>query len=124
MRAEYKGHLILDHGMGSSGLDTWCPPDPTDFSVTIDFYAGPAGTESADAFTVTVCSPQWFLRTQKDNVFSGNGMIFMPRFDYLELKKFLSDRCAAIEGETWEEIGLQLMRLGKWEFAYRLLIPT
>lgn len=120
MRAEYKGHRILDFDKHSFDLDTWRPVDPTDFSVTIDFYVGEEGKEGADAFTVTVCSPKWFLRCQKDNVFSGEGVIFMSSFDYLELKKFLSDRCAATEGDTWNDIGVQLMRLGRWEFDYRL----
>src|SRR5260221_9279542 len=120
IRAEYKGHRILDFHTGSFALDTWRPLDPTDFSVTIDFYAGPEGDEGADAFTATVCSPKWFLRCQKDNVFSGESVIFMSSFDYLELKKFLSDRCAATVGETWNAIGAQLTRLGRWEFDYRL----
>jgi hypothetical protein len=44
----------------------------------------------------------------------------MSSFDYLELEKFLSDRCAAAEGETWTAIAVQLTRLGRWEFDYRL----
>jgi hypothetical protein len=120
MKAQYKGHRILDHDAGSFALDTWHPLDPTDFSVTIDFYAGPEGEETADAFTATVCSPKWFLRHQTGNVFSGESVIFMSTFDYQELKKFLSDRCATTTGETWTAIAVQLTRLGRWEFDYRL----
>jgi hypothetical protein len=120
MRAQYKGHRILDTDAGAFALDAWNRRDPTDFSVTIDFYAGPEGDNSADAFTATVCSPNWFLRSQGGKVFAAESVIFMPRFDYVELEKFLRDRCAATEGETWQAIGAQLTRLGRWEFDYRL----
>ena len=119
MRAQYKGHRILDIA-GAFSLATWNPPDPTDFSVTIDFYAGTEGDAGADAFTATVCSPSWFLRSQGGSVFSAENVIFMRRFDCVELEKFLRDRCAATEGETWNAIGAQLTRLGHWEFDYRL----
>ncbi|TIL53943.1 MAG: hypothetical protein E5Y83_06585 [Mesorhizobium sp.] len=120
MRAQYKGHRILDTDAGAFAIDAWNPRDPRDFSVTIDFYAGPEGDNSADAFTATVCSPNWFLRSQGGKVFAAESVIFMPRFDHVQLEKFLRDRCAATEGETWQAIGAQLTRLGRWEFDYRL----
>ncbi|UCI22012.1 immunity 8 family protein [Mesorhizobium sp. B2-1-8] len=124
MRAQYKGHRVVETKAGTFALDTWKPRDPTDFSVIIDFYAGPEGDTSADAFTVTVCSPNRFLRSQSGNVFSGESVIFMIRFDYDELEKFLTDRCTATEGDTWDAIGAQLTRLGRWEFDYRLQISN
>ncbi|WP_287311829.1 Imm8 family immunity protein [Mesorhizobium sp.] len=90
MRAQYKGHRILDTDAGAFALDAWNRRDPTDFSVTIDFYAGPEGDNSADAFTATVCSPNWFLRSQGGKVFAAESVIFMPRFDYVELEKVFS----------------------------------
>ncbi|MEP9389304.1 Imm8 family immunity protein [Mesorhizobium sp. KR9-304] len=65
MRAQYKGHRILDANAGAFALDTWNPRDPADFSVTIDFYAGMEGDKKADAFTVTVCSPNWVFSIPK-----------------------------------------------------------
>ncbi|TIO07699.1 Imm8 family immunity protein [Mesorhizobium sp.] len=120
MRAQYKGSRILDVNAGAFALDEWGPRDATDFSITIDFYAGPQGSNTADAFTATVCSPNWFLRSQNGKVFSGENVIFMPRFDYVELERFLTDRCADAEGETWDAVAAQLTRLGRWEFDYRL----
>ena len=120
MRAEYKGHLIRDPSAKDPFLDKWKPSDPSDFSVTIDFYAGTEGNDKADAFTATVCSPNWFFRSQKGNVFSGENVIFMVEFVGSELERFLRDRCAETEGETWQAIAVQLTRLGRWEFDYRL----
>ncbi|WP_415926825.1 Imm8 family immunity protein [Mesorhizobium salmacidum] len=65
-----------------------------------------------------------FLRSRSRNVFSGESVIFMIRFDYVELEKFLTDRCRASEGDTWDAIGAQLTRLGRWEFDYRLEISN
>lgn len=124
MRAQYKGHRVVETKAGTFALDAWKPRDPTDFSIDIDFYAGPEGDASADAFTATVCSPNFFLRSQNGNVFSGENIIFMLRFDYIELEKFLVDRCAATEGDTWHAIAVQLARLGRWEFDYRLQISN
>ncbi len=120
MRAQYKGHLIVDADAGAYSLDQWKPRDPTDFSVMIDFYAGEEGNDKADAFTAIICSPKSFLRAQDQKVFSGANYIFMPTFDYVELERFLTDRCAETEGRTWEAIAVQLTRLGRWEFDYRV----
>lgn len=120
MRAQYKGHRILNPDDGALALDGWHPRDPADFSVTIDFYAGPEGTTSADAFTATVCSPGRFFRSQDGKAFSAENVIFMPRFDCAELEDYLTVRCAATEGDTWAAVAAQLTRLGRWEFDYRL----
>ncbi|SIT54243.1 conserved hypothetical protein [Mesorhizobium prunaredense] len=118
MKAKYQGHRILD--ASSSSLENWDPPDPTDFSVMIDFYACPEGENTADAFTAHVCSPSWFFQSRKEKVVSGENTIFMHRFDGVELVNFLKERCMATEGDTWEAIAAQLTRLGRWEFDYRL----
>ncbi|RWA97702.1 MAG: hypothetical protein EOQ33_30435 [Mesorhizobium sp.] len=52
--------------------------------------------------------------------FCGGKCDFHAALDHVELEKFLRDRCAATEGETWQAIGAQLTRLGRWEFDYRL----
>ncbi|MER9739929.1 Imm8 family immunity protein [Mesorhizobium sp. M0187] len=120
MKAEYKGHRIVEADKLAFDLSTWRPSDPTDFSVTIDFYAGEEGKEGADAFTATVCSPTWFLRSHKEAVFSGESVIFMRTFDHLQLEKFLIARCASAEGNSWHEIAFELSRVGLWEFEYKL----
>ncbi|TPK91872.1 MULTISPECIES: Imm8 family immunity protein [unclassified Mesorhizobium] len=119
MKAEYRGYRFTNSAILGEDPATWLPDDPADFLVEIDFYAGEAGKEGSDAFTATVCSTNRFLRSQTEKVFSGGGVIFMPRFDHVELESFLSERCA-VEGETWNDIAFQLSRLGEWEFEYLL----
>ncbi|TIX36236.1 MAG: hypothetical protein E5V34_00665, partial [Mesorhizobium sp.] len=78
------------------------------------FYAGEEGKEGSDAFTATVCSPTWFLRSHTEAVFSGESVIFMRTFDHLQLEKFLTARCASAEGNSWDEIAFELSRVGLW----------
>lgn len=119
MRAKLNGYISWDLERENIGLDDWVPEDPENFEITIDFYACPLGENTADAFTVRVCSPKWFLARFGDQIVSTENTIFMPRFDAPGLIKFLTDYCAAVEGETWEAIAVQLTRLGRWEFDYR-----
>ncbi|WP_366931021.1 Imm8 family immunity protein [Mesorhizobium sp.] len=76
--------------------------------------------EGSDAFTATVCSPAWFLRSHTEAAFSGEGVIFMRTFDHLQLEKFLIARCASAKGNSWNEIACELSRVGLWEFEYKL----
>lgn len=120
MRARLNGYIARNHQRQGISLDDWIPEYPDDFEITVAFYACPAGENTADAFTVRVCSPKWFMTRFGDQIVSAENTIFMPRFDAPALVRFLTEYCSSVEGETWEAIAVQLTRLGRWEFDYRL----
>ena len=116
MRARFAGYLCWE--LGETPLAEWAPEDPEDFEITLDFYACPENENTADAFTVRVCSPNRFLRDHSDSIVSAENTIFMRRFNGVQLIRFLEDRCSRTEGDDWLSIAVQLNRLGRWEFDY------
>ncbi|MFK8251466.1 Imm8 family immunity protein [Ancylobacter terrae] len=118
MRARLTGWRVLEPD--PIYLETWQPPDPTDFVIDLDFYACPEGEDGADAFTVRICSPKWFFRHMGDGITSDAGILFMPRFDARAIIGFLEDACLSADAETWTGLAVQLGRIGRWEFDYQL----
>jgi|GEM_PF-2779553 len=121
MRAKLSGYLFVVDCMPQD-LTVWQPDDPEDFDIQFDFHACPADEDWAAAFAVRVCSPKGFFRDNAGKVLSGTHVLFMERFDGARLLRHIEEACAQIEGETWEELALQLNQIGDWEFLYRAVL--
>lgn len=122
MKARLSGYLLIAGDPPEwKHPDEWQPEDPEDFAVTLDFHACPEGKNTADAFTVRICSPKWFFREFPGPVVSAERTLFMQRYDLPAAIKYLSDRCAATEGDSWIELAVWLHEIGQWEFIYKLV---
>ena len=77
---------------------------------------GPADGPGEESFDFMLCTPDWFASEMKGNIAVGRHHVFIKRFNYSELRRFVEDYCATCSGTSWAEVGEKLGRLGKWEF--------
>lgn len=112
MRAELKG---LDLEPDPSTL----PQGPEHFVLLARIYAGPADGLGEESFEVTVCSPEWLeAACRRVGLYDARHhvVVAVDQFDRRELRRWLENRVRAVTGETWDEIGAKLARVGHWEF--------
>jgi hypothetical protein len=111
MRAELKA---LDLEPDPSTL----PEGAEHFALLARVYAGPAGAPGEESFDVTVCSPEWLAAACRPvGLYDARHhvVVTVDQFDRRELRTWLEKRVRTVTGETWDEIGAKLARLGHWE---------
>jgi hypothetical protein len=73
--------------------------------------------EGAESFDVTVCTPQWLAEhCPTDAILVGRHHLLVMEYDFARIQSYLRQPIETCVGETWEEVALQVGRLGKWEF--------
>ena len=78
---------------------------------------GPAAQAGAEAFDVTVCTPQWLAEhCPTEAILVGRHHLLVMEYDFARLHNYLRQRIEACVGENWEAVALQVGRLGEWEF--------
>lgn len=90
--------------------------DPDDFGFLLQLLVGPENQEGEESFDVVVCSPKWFSRRLEDAPVSGRHHLFMKRYDYSMLERYLVDFLERCQGDSWAEVARLVGRLGAWEF--------
>jgi Immunity protein 8 len=113
MRAE----LRRLHSPDIDNLASYAPNRSDNFGFLLQVMAGPQGREGEESFDVFVCTPDWLKHNRsRSDVIVGRHYLIIFEFDYDRLVKFFERYCFQCSGETWQEVALQLGRLGKWEF--------
>jgi hypothetical protein len=87
-----------------------------DFGIFVQALIGPKGAIGAESFEIAVCTPGWFATQMTTGIAPGIHVLFMTRFDYDLLNRFVSSYCENCTGNSWAEVAQKLTRLGKWEF--------
>lgn len=112
MRAELK-----DLDGNSDDLATFLPMDPENFVLYLTAHIGIAGGDGQDLFNITVCTPEWLKSHHRSpDIVMGRAMLIVQEYDLPRIEAFISKYCQDCTGDTWEEIGAKLSRLGQWEF--------
>ncbi|GIG34835.1 immunity 8 family protein [Cellulomonas pakistanensis] len=112
MRAEIRSIFSSD----VEDLAEFRPSDDS-FAIAIRFIAGPAGAPGEESFDLTVCSPSWLgEQTVNTSVYDARHHLVVRGFDWAAIRGYIEGRVARCDGETWQEIGHKLSRLGHWEF--------
>ncbi len=101
------------HSPDVADLERFQPDGP--FGFLLQAMVGPKGTAGEESFDILVCTPEWFSADMRDDIVSGRHFLFMKRYDYRTLKRFIEDYCASCQGESWQEVARKLSRLGHWE---------
>lgn len=87
------------------------------FCVTLRALIGPSGLPGEDSFDFEVCSPKWLAgEVGSDVVVSGRFHLFMARFDYETVERYVAKRVAQATGRNWAEVAAKLSRWSRWEF--------
>lgn len=106
------------------------------FGVSVQILIGSDDDDHADSFDLIVCSPDWFagkakdsewdglasagLTGMSDNVGTGAGFWFMPRWDQSEFEaavQLVVDK--SNPGPDWPTVAARIGRLIPWEFDYK-----
>lgn len=113
MRAQLK-HL---HSPDVDDLRTFCPKDPTNFTIFVQAMIGPEGEDSSESFDIIVCTPSWLAATARtEGPVIGLHHVIVAEFDYEALSRSIQSYCSRCEGTSWQEVGAKVGRLGRWEF--------
>jgi hypothetical protein len=111
MRAELKALTSVD-----VDLRSYIPPDDA-FCLAVTAEIGALGERGADNFQFDVCSPSWLEEAlQADAVVSGRHKLFMSRYNYDALERYVLKRVHQAEGPDWSSVAEKLSRWGHWEF--------
>jgi hypothetical protein len=98
-------------------LDHFVPDDPEDVGVLIQVLAGPVDGPGEESFDIMVCTPNWlksWVRSHGPTI--GRHYLIVERFEFLRIREYIISVIEAAEGATWQELGLRIGRIGKWEF--------
>jgi hypothetical protein len=98
-------------------LATYCPEEPKNFCFLLQMMVGPDAQEGAESFDVTVCTPQWLAEhCPTDAILVGRHHLLVMEYDFARIQNYLRQLMETCVGKNWEEVALQVGRLGKWEF--------
>ena len=78
--------------------------------------AGRSGGGGEEAFDFVICTADWFDKHASDPFVLGRHYLFVKRYDYSELVRFVVEFCSTCNAETWAVVAAKVGRLGKWEF--------
>jgi hypothetical protein len=93
------------------------PDDPEDFVCTFGLTIGPTGSDGGELFYITVCTPKRLEKLcERDGFIWGRHHLIVPHFDLQRILSIFTRFVSVCSGQTWNEIGSKLARLGSWEF--------
>jgi hypothetical protein len=94
------------------------PGDPATFCVLARMIVGPVDGPGEESFNVTFCTPEWLAKAANGGFFDARHhvVVNLDTFDKNALHAWLTNWVAAVQCQTWPEIGERLGRLGHWEF--------
>jgi hypothetical protein len=122
MRAELK---FIDCTGISVPLENWRPDDDDNWGLVITIGVAPVGSEGADNFELTVCTPGWLAENRlTSEILSGEQTLFMRSWDYRILRSYLERRIRAPEGKNWNELANKFSRWSGWEFEDYVDFPA
>lgn len=112
-----KAELKRLHSPDANDLSKFAPSDPRHFGLFVQVMAGPAGQTGEESFDLIVCTPAWLCeKLESSGPIIGLHHVIVAEFHYRELELFIRSYCERCVGLTWQEVALQVGRLGRWEF--------
>lgn len=96
------------------------------FCLTLRALVGPVDLPGEESFDFELCSPAWLAaEVEREHLVSGRFHLFMVRFDFAAVERYIARRIAQATGTDWPEIATKLARWSRWEFEdYVELPPT
>lgn len=113
VEAEFKGITWLEN----FPIDQYAPDPSKRFSITLSMYIGPKDLPGAEIFYVDVSNGHFLadeVRACGSHVVRST--ILVEEFSVVEIERVVREFCKTCHGETWHEVTLLLMRLGRWEY--------
>lgn len=114
MRAILKEFYCLDINVP---LTEYSPDSSDNFGFWGRLIVGEEKMGGEESFDIMVCTPQWLISNHKvSDIIIGRHYLIVFEYNYERIYSKLKSIVEGIEANSWEEIGLIIGRLGKWEF--------
>lgn len=97
-------------------LETYTPEPPDTFGFLLEAYIGLEGSEGADRFEITLCTPQWIGLRLDRGIIIGRHLLIVSNYNFNAIKDFVEKYCSRCVGNDWDEIAEKVSRLGHSEF--------
>lgn len=98
-------------------LEDYIPLEADNFGFNIRLIVGEkdlGGEESVDIF---LCTPKWLQNNHlKSDIIIARHYMIVFEFNYERIFNKLKKIINSMIGDNWEQIGVQLSRIGMWEF--------
>jgi hypothetical protein len=105
------------HSPDVEDLKSFQPEMPDTFCILVQAMIGPSGLPGEESFDFLVCTPKWLAKElETTGRIWGRHYLFVKRYSFDLLWRTINDLCVNTRGNSWQEIGAQLARYGKWEF--------
>lgn len=105
------------HSPDTLNLENYCPDDPENFSLLLQFLIGPVNGEGEESFDVEIYTPKWILANfKKEDVIYGRHKIIVLEYNLKAIIDSVSKYISGCSGDTWLEIAQKINRIGRWEF--------
>jgi hypothetical protein len=105
--------------IGSPDVDlaTFRPDDPNDLEVLIELAVGPEGGQGADIFGVVVVTPARLAAMAAElGPIVGRHYLIVDDWHWPVIEQFLMKLVERETGDTWQQLGERIARIGHWEF--------
>lgn len=113
MKAELKSLHCAD----VYDLSNFISHEHDNFFIYIEMLIGPKNEEASDIFGINICTPKWLLYNMKEeDIFFARHYLIVKEYDYARIYNYIKKYVDGLTGDTWDEIGLKLSRIGYWEF--------
>jgi len=118
IKAEVKAIYTTDMDF----LELHPPGDPEHFCVWVRAMVGPEGGEGEESFDIGVCTPKWLAKKcEQEGFVVGRHYLVVERYDPPRLRTLITELIEKCEGNSWQEVGEKVGRIGHWEFEdYKL----
>ena len=105
----------------STDVDTplinYIPSSPDNFGFLARLVIGEETLGGEESFDIFICTPLWLISNHKlSDIIIGRYYLIVFEYNYKNIYNKLKNTIEDIEADTWDEIGLKIGCIGKWEF--------
>lgn len=113
MNAELKGF----HSPDVYDLENYYPEIEDNFCFYLEISVGVKNEKGSEQFGITVCTPKWLLENKKkDEIIFGKDYLLVFEYSYSKIYGKIKSYIDKLEGNSWEELALELNKVAYWEF--------
>ena len=112
-----KAELKRLHSPDVFELSKYIPEEKDCFAFLLQMFVGEKDKEGEESFDMIVCTPKWLIKNNNQSeIIIGSHYLIMFEYNYQKLYNKLKVIIDSVNGETWDDIGLKIGKIGKWEF--------
>jgi len=98
-------------------LSDYIPGSPDNFGFLASLIVGEEIMGGEESFDIMICTPLWLIDNHKvSDIIIGRHYLIVFEYNYQRIYSKLKSIIEGVEANSWEEIGIIIGRLGKWEF--------